>query len=252
MKRRLSILLLLLMSILLSPISRIVSMEIPEDSLFIVGAERGLPSPSEDWLQHQFIQVYHSQKQKIDTSLQEPIYVDIRRPDSSTATVRGSAGGNFIFIFSPGHLSRERILGVFAHELGHQMQRNWMGRLSISPMLNEGFATWLAGKYWLRWHHLRSFDSAIRTYIKQDQYIPLETPVPNGVIQDVARRDIMYNEWAAFEEYLLQQYGMPKFKDLCHLLTPHRKEDLKQFDLCFKEIYGTSLPGMEKAWLATL
>jgi len=58
-----------------------------------------------------------------------------------------------------------RLKGIFAHELGHIIHFNWLNSISgtNNKYWDEGFASWIAGKYYLEWQGFDNYKSAIKS-----------------------------------------------------------------------------------------
>lgn len=237
------------------------------DSLFIIVIEKGIDLPSSDWFNHQFKEVYNYVSEKLDSELKEEIRVVLRYPTANDeGEIRGTAGNDIIQIFIRPQTSQDQILAVFAHELSHLLLYKWVPQNNPHRMLNEGLATWLAGKYWLQWHQIPSFNLAAREHINRNKYIKLDTSYVL-IFKSVEYRDILYSEWASFMDYLVKIYGFEKCKILysCSPVRGRRLFDPENFDLenlnindpltdasCFEKTYGMTLKELEKQWLMYL
>src|SRR5690606_37397195 len=100
------------------------------------------------------------------------------------------------------------LLGVLAHEVGHLFEVMTLGGNGQS-LLSEGLASWAAGRYWIGMLGLASLRDAAAHYLETGMYIPLPQtldelhliyPRPDTTSGEecVARRDIVYTQWAAF------------------------------------------------------
>ena len=166
-----------------------------------------------------------------------------------------------IVIFTDENTDAKQIMGALAHELGHVLQHVAVdGGRSIQSIFNEGFATWAAGPYWLDWQGATSFQSAVASYIAAGTYLPLhendgflDTLSEDAVAkfgQDcLNRRDVIYTEWAAFIEYLVEEYGRPKLYSLFQT-APLVSDGDAFLRPNFRAVYGRSLERLEAAWLA--
>lgn len=165
-----------------------------------------------------------------------------------------------IVIFADEKTDKKQIMGALAHELGHVIQLAVVDSgSSIQSIFNEGFATWAAGPYWLDWHGATSFQAAVASYIAAGSYLPLHENdgFPDTLSADAVsrfgqdcldRRDVIYGEWAAFIEYLVDEYGRAKLYSLFQ--TPPLASDEDRFlRPNFAAVYGRSLEELEVAWL---
>jgi hypothetical protein len=128
----------------------------------------------------------------------------------------------------------------------------------------------------------------VRTFRREERYTPLEAyyretaPDPNSA-DCLKKRDLRYNSWAAFIDFLITDHGVEKFRQLLGPREVSRSEkrppsvgtriyidpaliaailiDPRQPALPlryilpesdFKGVYGLSLSELEKAWLEKL
>jgi hypothetical protein len=161
--------------------------------------------------------------------------------------------------------SEAQVLAVLAHEVGHVLQFEAVnGGSSIQSIFIEGFATWVAGPYWLDWQGVHSFQSAVKSYLDSGTYISLhENDESFDTTSDDAElrfgrdclnmRDIIYTEWAAFIDYLVEEYGREKLLSLFQAAPIGAVDDQTRYKQPnFPEIYGASLEQLEVAWLQSL
>jgi hypothetical protein len=167
-----------------------------------------------------------------------------------------------VFVFIDASTGSKQIAGVFAHELGHILHIVAIhnGR-TLPSNFAEGFATWAAGRYWLDWMNETSFRSAVAKLVDTGAYLALHENDgrPDAVGTQAAnrygegclrRRDILYTEWAAFIEYLVDEYGKDKLYELIQAGAPLDAQTFVALD--FVSIYGRPLPQLEAAWLQTI
>ena len=190
--------------------------------------------------------------------------------DPNRCPLRGlamsSKNSHTIMIFIDDETLRDQVLGVFAHELGHIIQWTGIeGGKSIAGMFNEGFPTWAAGDYWLRWQGVRSWRAAVRSLIEGDSYIPLSAPSEgadsgSGDRPDdcLERRSTRYTQWAALINYLVETYGQEQLFALFRQ-TVDENSNLdtgagfplpRRLSPNFSGIYGKPLSDLESEWLS--
>jgi hypothetical protein len=226
-------------------------------------------------LRERFEEVFDAVMERVGVSLAHPIMVVFRPPSSVPCASRGAtmtpAPGSdddflpLIFIFADANTDREQISAVWAHELGHALQYSALeGGRSLGSMFLEGFATWAAGPYWLEWQGADSFESLIASYIAAGSYVPLREN--DGFLDTIsaeaaqrlgdaclAQRDIIYSEWAAFIDYLVEQHGKERLYSLFKTPPLVRDDDQARYLLPnFPAVYGSSLERLEAAWLAAI
>ena len=225
------------------------------------------------------------------------IEVWIRPPSSAGRAMncpqRGAAGGNQIVLYADGTTSQTQLIGVLAHEVGHVlMPRVLGGYYDVGGLImNEGYATWAAGRYVLDWIGVESLQIAVARQLTDGSWVSLLAPLgdyyaPSGevVASDLsdtecfARRDLAYSRWGGFIEYLVEREGP---EALVTLLRSGRRmlglvESLDELrvayaeaqkapasgespstpplprGLRYDEVYGLDLAALEGAWLESL
>ena len=181
-------------------------------------------------------------------------------PANGTCVVRGLAnfdrqGNPQTTIFADENTSQEYLLGVLAHEVGHNI---FMHNFDVEHTeLNEGIATWASRRYWSIWQESPSLEENVVTYIEDDTYVPLSIGLDNRAYSGatcLVHRDIVYTEWASFVGYLIDQYGMDKFIELALTETVIIDEDYVTESLQpdYYVVYGLSLDELEKMWLESI
>lgn len=192
---------------------------------------------------------------------QKDVQVTFLPPSSMPCPPRGLAATRppRIFIYADDETSREQILGVLAHELGHILIMNRFR--DIPRALNEGLATWASAPYFNRWQEIPSLDTAVRSYLQDSTYLPLHenyylTGINPGAEEGssescITRRETLYIEWASFLDYMIEWRGMDKLEELTETVPDAERSDgeiiIKPAD--FEAVYGSSLNQLEAAWL---
>jgi len=201
---------------------------------------------------------------RLELSTRNKIRVTFRPPSSQACPPRGLAAPRpaRIFIYADDGTSRDQILGVLAHELGHILI---MDRFRDIPRaLNEGLATWASAPYFNAWLGYQSLDAAVRSTIEDGTYLPLHenyylTDIYPGEDERTSegcidRRETLYTEWASFLDYLIERHGKDELETLIKTVPDPQMTDgeliIKPAD--FEAVYGNSLNQLEAAWLAHL
>ena len=162
-----------------------------------------------------------------------------------------------IIIFVDGTTSPEQLRAVLAHELAHLLHAGGFAGFPSAVGLTEGLASWAAGRYWLLWQGFPSFAASVRTYLERGTYMPLEGGLELGGVYGyagegcLARRDVLYTEWAAFTDYLVKTHGVNRFKALLSSADVTLDGDAGT-PPDFARVYGLSLEELEEAWLESL
>jgi hypothetical protein len=205
--------------------------------------------------------VYDGVSARLELSTRNRIRVTFRPPSSQPCPPRGLAAPRpaRIFIYADDETSRDQILGVLAHELGHILI---MDRFRDIPRaLNEGLATWASARYFNAWLGYASFDGAVRSYVEDGTYLPLHenyylTDIYPGEDEGTSegcidRRETLYTEWASFLDYLIERHGMGELETLIKSVPDPQMTDgeLTVEPADFEGVYGSSLNQLEAAWL---
>lgn len=111
-------------------------------------------------------------------------------------------------VFTCHELPISRAVNIMAHELVHQLCHDRYGdrHLSADLVLLEGTATWGAGDYWLSGSP--NFRSFVQPWLAAGQELPLGQ---SYVGLPISSMNQLYYQWASFVEFLIEQYGRPKF-----------------------------------------
>lgn len=111
-----------------------------------------------------------------------------------------------------------KLKGIFAHELGHILYYKWLKPNFGTGNLywDEGFASWIAGKYYLEWQGYNDYKSALKNI---DFYEPTTQLINmrNDSNQPAKIRDIVYMKWSSFIDYLITKFGFTIVKNLCNV-----------------------------------
>ena len=220
----------------------------------------------------QFDEIFEVVVRRLGVSLEDKVKVTFGPPNPGPCRSRGwtmvpppgteNDSLPLIVIFADENTDAKQIVAVLAHELGHVLQYLAVdGGRSIQSIFNEGFATWAAGPYWLEWQDATSFQAAVASYVAAGTYLPLrendgflDTLTEEAVArfgQDcLNRRDVIYAEWAAFIEYLVEEYGRAKLYSLFQTAPLVSDDDTRPYrQPNFPAVYGSSLEELEAAWL---
>lgn len=201
--------------------------------------------------------------------LSQPLTVVVSRiREGDPCAVRGLAlaEGRQIYLYLGRDTPASVINAGLAHELGHVLQAQEAGGNVASVTLAEGFATWVAGRYWPQWTSERGFAPAVRRYRRQNSYIPLTA---SALPCDTDTRDRIYTERAAFVEWLLATYGADRFwqlnrhsarpaentppaGELPYVRPPVITENATYESAPWIKVYGKELVDLEKEWLSGL
>jgi hypothetical protein len=191
---------------------------------FSIYAEMGFMPADVDWLQAEAETIYAYVAERMGVRTNERFVITFRKPDTAGCPMRGQAVWDIpiaqAIIFADAQTSRAQILGVLAHEVGHLMHGRALNAGTRFGHLNEGLATWAAGKYWEAWHKA-SIPEKVIAFKRNGRYVPLTdyfrddaaTPSSNDA-SCLDERDLRYTSWAAFLDFLIANHGMDKFRQL--------------------------------------
>ncbi len=228
------------------------------------------PVPLVEW-QALVETIYEDVMVQLGTNSAQRITLYFRQPSEHPCPARGLtmlAEPPEIIIFADDETSQEQLLGVMAHEIGHVfLVHGFDPPLSSNRTLNEGLATWASQQYWNAWHGWETLADGVQSFKESSTYLPL---YDNVELRDVyrsnsqpsdeclERRDILYTEWAAFQDYLIQEYGMDKLIALYETTIPNVEETDTGEEVIvgappdYQAIYGQALNQLETAWLQSL
>jgi hypothetical protein len=258
-------------------LSLILPMELLEEEKIAVTAHFDLyaddgyfPVPLSEW-QGQVETIFNDVSAQIGTNTNQRIKLAFHSPIERTCQPRGMtipAEPPQIIIFADDETSQAQLQGVLAHEVGHVLlEFGFDPPLSSNRALNEGLATWAAQPYWNVWQGWPSLAVAVQSFKEASTYLPLHE---NIELTDVNRaasrfgdeclkyRDILYTEWAAFQDYLIQQFGMEALISLFETAIPETEETEMGAEVIlikppdYQAIYGQALNQLEAAWLKSL
>ena len=231
-----------------------------ENPYFVLYAAEGYLPVEIEWWQQASTAVYESVSQRLDTTLDERVFVLFSPPQMGDCPARGVTfheQNSSIVIFADEGTSREQILATLAHELGHVfIQKKYENLTDIA--LIEGLATWSAGDYWTAWKG-SDFDSSVKTYLSNSTYLPLfsnydlEAAYDNRSPDCITNRDILLTEIASFINFLLQNYGIENFSKLAEMKQPATINSQRViYPPDYPEVYRLELNQLEYQWLISL
>jgi len=166
--------------------------------------------------------------------------------------------GPLLVIFADETTSRVQVLAVAAHELAHHLTFHKFGP-GGDIILSEGLANWATRERWSVWHGWPSFDAAVLAYRRNGRYMPLAQTLifdPHqmqelGLNDCFALRDLRYNEWASFVDFLIQRYGLEVIARLWKT-APQSDPPPPGSPVptaSYRRVLGKSLQELEQDWL---
>lgn len=247
---------------------------VAETEHFVFYAQDGYFPVDMDWWLESAETAYDYVSDRVQARGKSKVQLAFMPPETNACPVRGLAAQEnppSVLIYADENSSRDYLLAVLAHELGHAIPyEGFPGGLPDDTALTEGLATWASGRYWARWKRVSGLDALVRGYIREGTYEPLHEnitmegiyPWQNGASsagaqggedECLARRDRLYTQWGAFLGYLIDTYGWEK----AHRLFESPREEREggrviSFPPDFQGVYGKALNQLEAEWLARL
>ncbi|MDP9373090.1 MAG: hypothetical protein M3Q65_11700 [Chloroflexota bacterium] len=195
--------------------------------------------------------IYDSVSARTGLTLPEPLPVVVQTPAASSCAARGVAnsddrGVGQIRLFADAGTPREQLLAVFAHEVTHILHFVAVRGGVPDATLAEGFANWAILPYWSAWQGFPSFEDAVRAYLDDGRFVPLDNPPADCTI---LRRDVIYNERASFVGYLIERYGRERFLEASATGVPAPGSTLRE-TADYARVYGVPFDQLIDEWLA--
>jgi hypothetical protein len=145
----------------------------------------------------------------------------------------GAAFGKTLFIsYADRAYTGVSSLDYFAHEGAHALTSDW-GNIGASAMLAEGIAVYATGGH----YDPDVIDDSAAAMTRSNLYIPFEVLRRSWGDQ---QHEIAYTEAASFVKFLIERYGLDKFRQVIR-----RPND-------WNTIYGQDFAALEAAWLSML
>jgi len=194
---------------------------------------------------------------KLDEKLDKKVIIVIVKPIKGTCSPRGTTfhiQEPIIYLYADNSTSKDQLLSVFAHELGHVFINKKYEKLSDVALI-EGMVTWASGDYWKAWKGV-DFDSSVIETINKKTYLPLVQNYDLKKAYDksnpdcTANRDELLGEFASFIDYLISEYGVDKLAGLFEIRQPEIINNQRiVYPPNYKEVYGLELNQLEYNWL---
>jgi hypothetical protein len=145
-----------------------------------------------------------------------------------------------ILLYTCPDIPTRRAINILAHEFVHQLASDHYGaaHLQADLILNEGLATWGAGKYWL------GKESDFRGFVARN-YAPHLLPLGSHY-RDYGTMDAMnrlYYQWASLVDFVITTQGRETFDALYrsgHGMQPNTAD--------YGGVLGSDLADLERQW----
>lgn len=204
-------------------------------------------------------QVYAYVTQRTGSPIRGKVDVTFRQPQVQPCPIRGIAvwPDLQIAIYADESAGQDCILAVIACEIGHLIQFQSFDGGPTDPILLEGWATWVAGSYWIEWQRMPSFDEGVRSYLRDKRFVSISRFDISTLIykseECLERRDIVYTEYASFLNYLIERYGINALNSLITAnipTSPPSEGADPRAD--YQTVYGKTLQELENDWIKYL
>jgi hypothetical protein len=178
------------------------------------------------------------------------VAVRFEPPQSGPCAIRGltlSAERTIRMYYAP-DADRGRVLGVLAHELFHQLQRDYYGERAhrrSDVILLEGMATWGTRAFFTDPDGQPSYRRRVREALATDALLPLTTSLERDC--RTTTRSVIYDQWASFVEFLIAVHGRERFDALYADSTGRAAGSAN-----YRRVYGKTLAQLESDWRAWL
>jgi hypothetical protein len=210
--------------------------------------------------------IYEEIRSDLDTDLDRGVNVLLTAADQGSCPFRAMThffddDGTIVLYHDP-DWNDKTLEGVLAHEIGHVLHSQVLGRRSElfgDHGLREGIATWAAGKHWLAMLGFNTLADAVSHYRNSGTYLGLAdnyqfevTRSPDGSAKEcLDQRDILYTEWAAFVDFLIDRHGLARVLEVSGWyapIVPHGNT-IRQTPLDYRRAFGKTLAELERDWL---
>lgn len=191
-----------------------------------------------------------SGSERIGGFLSGRVSIRFEPPQRGACAIRGLTSSNerTIRLFYEPDTDPGRVVAILAHELFHQLQHDYYGETAhrrSDVILLEGMATWGSSPYFEDSAGQPRYRVAVRQALAEGGLLPLTTDLEADC--RTTTRDVIYDEWASFVEYLLGTYGRERL-DAAYRASTGRAAGSANY----RGVYGKSLAELEAEWIAWL
>lgn len=178
------------------------------------------------------------------------VAISFEPPQRGPCALRGITLSNqrTIRLFYAPDTDRQRVLGILAHELFHQLQHDYYGERDhrkADVILLEGMAVWGTAAFFPGETGEPLYRERVRAALRAGELLPLTTNLERDC--RTTTRNTIYHQWASFVEYLIVTYGRQKL-DAAYRSSTGRPAGSADYH----GVYGRGLPELERAWRAWL
>lgn len=176
------------------------------------------------------------------------VSISFEAPQAGPCALRGLTLSNqrtIRLFYAPG-TDPERVAGIIAHELFHQLQHDYYGERDhrkADVILLEGMAVWGTAAHFQTPDGEPLYRARVREALGRGELLPLTTSLEADC--RTTTRNNIYNQWASFVEYLERTYGRERL-DAAYRSSSGRPAGSSDY----RRVYGKPLAALEREWLA--
>lgn len=184
--------------------------------------------------------------QVIGRFLSGRVSISFEPPQRGPCAIRGITLSNErkIRLFYEPETDPQRVLGILAHELFHQLQRDYYGERDhrkADVILLEGMAVWGTADYFRQPDGRALYQHRVKEAEARGELLPLTTSLEADC--RTTTRNNIYNQWASFVEFLVETRGREAL-DAVYRSSSGRPAGSSNWSA----VYGQSLDELEAAW----
>lgn len=174
------------------------------------------------------------------------VAISFEAPQTGPCALRGITLSNqrtIRLFYAPG-TDTGRVGAILAHELFHQLQHDYYGELDhrkSDVILLEGMAVWGTAGYFSTAEGEPRYRANVRAAHQAGELLPLTTSLERDC--RTTTRNVIYDQWASFVEYLDVSYGRDRL-DAAYRSSSGRPAGSSDY----RSVYGKPLPQLEREW----
>jgi hypothetical protein len=174
------------------------------------------------------------------------VSISFEPPQRGPCAIRGITLSNErkIRLFYEPDTDPQRVLGILAHELFHQLQRDYYGERDhrkADVILLEGMAVWGTADYFRQADGRALYQQRVKEAEARGELLPLTTSLEADC--RTTTRNSIYNQWASFVEFLVATYGRDAL-DAAYRSSTGRPAGSSNW----QQVYGKPLSQLEADW----
>ena len=184
------------------------------------------------------------------TGLAGRVSIRFEPAQTGPCAIRGITLSNerTIRLFYGPNADPQRVLAILAHELFHQLQRDYYGERAhrrADVIVLEGMAVWGTRAYFADQSGEPFYRQRTREALDAGEIVSLTTSLERDC--RTATRGSVYDQWASFVEFLLTTYGRERFDALYRDSSGRAAGSAN-----YTGVYDKTLTQLEAEWLSQL